>query len=92
MDNVAAVKWLVVCRQGTSMKAAEIWASHDGTTGADAVDTDDTEYARIKKNAAISGFDITVDLSGVAAAQVMRLQVTSTASADWQATRVPVNF
>lgn len=92
VDNVAAVKWLVVCRQGTSMKSVEIWASHDGTTGADAVDTDDTEYASIKKNAPITGFDVTVDLSGVAAAQVMRLQVTSTASADWQATRVPVNF
>jgi hypothetical protein len=92
VDVVAAVKWLVVCRQGTAMKALEIWASHDGTTGADAVDTDDTEYARIKKNAAIAGFSVAVDLSGAGAAQVMRLQVTSTAAADWQATRVPVNF
>lgn len=92
VDNVAAVKWFVICRQGTSFKASEIWAAHDGTTGADAVDTDDTEYATVKKNAAISGFDITVDLTGAAGSQVMRLQVTSTASADWHATRIPVNF
>ncbi len=93
VDDVASVQWLVVSRQGSSMNSRIIHASHDGiVAGADAVAVDDTAFAKIKKNAVISGLDVSIDLSGAGAAQVMRLQVTTTAAADWQATRIPVNF
>lgn len=92
VDTVAAVKWLVTCRQGTSMNSRIVWASHDGTSGADAVDTDETVYAKIKKNAAIAGIAVTIDLSGAGVAQVMRLRVATSGAADWHATRMPVNF
>lgn len=92
VDAVASVQWLVTVRQGSSMESALIWVSHDGTTGGDAVDTDHTDFGSLDLNSSISGFDIDVDLSGAGAAQVMRLQVTTTASADWQATRIPVLF
>ncbi|MEE8113271.1 MAG: hypothetical protein V3T23_02840 [Nitrososphaerales archaeon] len=92
VDSVASVQWLVTARQGTSMNSRVVWASHDGTTGSDAVDTDHTEFAKIKKNAVIAGLTVDVDLSGAGAAQVMRLRVATTAAADWHATRMPVNF
>lgn len=92
VDAVASVQWLVTARQGTSMNSRIVWASHDGTTGGDAVDVDHTEFAKIKKNAVIAGLTVDVDLSGAGAAQVMRLRVATTAAADWHATRMPVNF
>jgi hypothetical protein len=93
VDDFAAVKWLVTCRQGASMVSREVWASHDGiVSGADATGADDTEYASIKSGSPISGLAIAVDVSGAGASQVMRLQVTSTGAADWFATRVPVAF
>lgn len=93
VDDVAAVKWLVVCRQGASLRAREVWASHDGiVSGADATDADHTEYASLSLGSAISGLAIDVDVSGAGAAQEMRLRVTSTAAADWQAKRIPIRF
>ncbi len=92
VDVVATVKWLVTIRQGADFVSQEVWVTHDGTTGGDATLTDKTIYAKIKTAGTIAGFDINVTLTGVGAAQAMNLSVTNTASADWFATRVPVNF
>lgn len=92
VDDYAALKWLVCGRQGASMKSVEVFASHDGTTGADATGADQTEYAAVSRGAAITGFNVEVDVDGVGVAQTIRLRVTSTAAADWFATRVPVIF
>lgn len=92
VDNVAVVKWLVTVRQGTAYVAQEVWASHNGDASTDATIVDKTIYAKIKTVGAIAGFDIDVTLTGAGGAQTLDLDVTTTASADWKATRIPVNF
>lgn len=93
VDDVVAVKWYVVIRQGTSLRSREVWAGHDGVdAGADAVAVDETQYASISLNSAIAGLAISVGLSGAAGAQAMNLNVTTTGAADVFSRRVPVNY
>lgn len=93
VDVVATVQWLVTVRQGAVNRTGIIYATHDGTTGADATTVDFTGFANLTGlGVAPIGLAVTVDVSGAAGAQVMRLQVTTTGLADWHATRIPVNF
>jgi len=93
VDTVTAVKWLVNIRQGASMRAREVYAAHDGIdAGADATDADSTQYASLSMGSAIAGLAVSVDVSGAAGAQVMRLNVTTTGAADVFSRRIPINY
>lgn len=93
VDDVTAVKWLVTVRQGDSMAVREIMAGHDGVdAGVDATDVDETQYASLRLNAPIAGLTYAVVLSGVGAAQEMRLNVTTTGASDRFSRRIPVNY
>ncbi len=91
VDDFGVVKWMVIARQGVNIVAEEVFATHDGTTGADAVNADFTRFAHLERGT-IAGQAITVDLSGVTVAQVMRLQVTATGATDWRAYRLATEF
>lgn len=96
VDTVAAAKWIVHVQGNQAGDAAnkqvvEILATHDGTTAADATDTDYNVYAKLRMGN-ITGLSFSVDVSGTGAAQVMRLRVTSTMSVDVRATREVIEF
>jgi hypothetical protein len=97
VDTVAAAKWVVHAQGNQAGDAAnkvvvEILATHNGTGSADATDTDFNVYAKLKMGAAITGLSFAVDVSGVGAAQFMRLRVTSTMSVDVRAIREVIAF
>jgi hypothetical protein len=79
VDNYAAVKWYLYARDTANparSKAFEIYAVHNGTPSADATQSDDTVYSKLKIGA---NFNITVaiDLNGSGASQSMRLRISS---------------
>ena len=79
VDNVQSCKWLVVAFEDATpanKQAIEVYAVHNGTAGADANASDDTQYAKLKLGA---NFDLSlsVDLNGTGAAQTMRLRAAS---------------
>jgi hypothetical protein len=91
VDDVEAVKWVVYCAGSgggdlTKKQVVEILATHDGSSGSDATATDYNVYAKLKMGT-IPGLEFSVDVSGVGAAQAMRLRVTSTMSVNVQAIR-----
>lgn len=91
VDSVAAAKWIVHVQgnapgDAANKVVAEIMATHDGTPSADATDTDYSVYAKLKMGN-ITGLAFDVDVTGVGAAQTMRLRVTSTMSVDVKAIR-----
>lgn len=80
VDEVANVHWLVTIENAATpanKKHFEIFAGHNGTTVTDADDVDDTIFARLRHGASFNN-NITVDLNGVGAAQVMGLRISST--------------
>ena len=95
VDNICAVKWYVYARETANperVKAYEVWATHNGTPSADATQSDDTVYAKLKIG---SNFDVnlSVDVNGTGAGQTMRLRVSSSsAGVDVRATREAVSF
>jgi hypothetical protein len=79
VDSAAAVKWYVYARRTASparVQALEVWATHDGTSSADATSIDETVYAKLKIGASFN-LQVDLDLNGTGAAQTMRLRVTS---------------
>jgi hypothetical protein len=96
VDTVAASKWVVHVQGNQAGDAAnktvvEILATHNGTDAADATDTDFNVYAKLKMGT-INGLTFNVDVSGVGAAQQMRLRVTSTMACDVRAIREVIAF
>jgi len=98
-DVTAAVKWMVYVQGNLVGDAAkkfciEVFATHDGhnvSGGADATQADDTQYAKLKVGN-LSGLDISIDVSGAGAAQVMNLKVVSTDAVDVRAVREVIDF
>lgn len=91
VDDVEVAKWIVYCAGSgggdlDKKTVVEILATHDGTSGADATATDYNVYAKLRMGT-ITGLSFAVDVSGVGAAQVMRLRVTSTMAVNVQAIR-----
>ncbi|RKZ91675.1 MAG: hypothetical protein DRQ40_09570 [Gammaproteobacteria bacterium] len=79
VDDVLASEWEIhVFEEATpaNVKAVKIWATHDGSAAADAVNVDDTSYAKLRLGANFN-VDLLVTLTGAAGAQVMQLSVTS---------------
>lgn len=80
VDEVANAMWLVTVENAGSpanKKHFEVFAGHDGHAAADAVNTDDTLFARLRQGSNFN-VDISVTLNGTGAAQQMCLTVEST--------------
>jgi len=92
IDEVAGVTWDVIIRQGNKMRGFFIHSSHDGTTVADATDTDAGSNLSLKQNGNIVGLDVDVIVSGTGATQEMQLVVSATSAVNVYATRTDVNF
>ena len=90
VDNVKAVRWLVHVQQGTKVKTFEVDATHDGTAGSDATDSDFTKYARLKMNGNIGGLKVKVVVAGTAGAQTMGLTVEANAAVVVSTSRLSV--
>ncbi len=90
VDDVKMVRWMVHVQQGNKVTTYEVDATHDGTAGADATDTDCTKYARLKMNGNISGLKIRCAVTGSGATQKMELRVQANSAVDVSTTRVQV--
>lgn len=91
VDDIELVKWLVTAVETASgdKEAFEVLALHDGTAAADATAADYNIYGKLRFGN-ITGYDIDVVVSGVGAAQEMRLLVESTGAVDVHAVRLSV--
>ena len=80
VDEILVAEWTVHAR--SAVTASNIWtgkilAIHDGTSGLDATAVDYNTFAILKTGSAIPALNFECDLSGVGAAQVMRLRASS---------------
>lgn len=93
VDSVLACEWEVHMREDASpanVKVEKVIALHDGTSGADAVNVDDSVFAKLRIGSNFNA-DISVDLNGTGAGQTMRLRVSSsTAGVTFTARRTTV--
>jgi len=92
VDSVYACKWLVQAELESNpnqKRAWELWSMHDGTASADAVNTDETKYARLRLGSFFN-CNVGVDLNGVGAAQKMRLRVSASSAVTVRARRIEV--
>lgn len=93
VDDIKMAKWLVhAFEQATpaNIKSMEVLAVHNGTAAADATAVDNSVSGVLKLGANFN-LDIAVDLSGIGAAQVMRLRAqSSTAGVTVTARRLEV--
>ncbi len=91
VDDAFVVMWLVYAQSvGTPANtyASRVMAVHDGSVGTDAVNMDYTISASLYPNTLPTDLTFTVDLSGAAGSQVMRLRCSSTDSVNVRATRM----
>lgn len=80
VDEVANVEWLITIENAATpanKRHLIFFAGHDGSAAADAVNVDDTEFAKLKQGANFN-YNISAVLNGTAGAQEMRLSVSST--------------
>jgi hypothetical protein len=80
VDDVLAVEYDVVISlfdDETQRVALKIYAVHDGTPSADAVNIDDVVFSKLKFGAAFN-YTLSMGLSGAGAAQKMELKIAST--------------
>lgn len=93
VDDIKAAKWIVHAFEEATpanIKSLEVMAVHNGTAAADATSVDNSVSAILKLGANFN-LEISVDLSGAGAAQVMRLRAqSSTAGVTVTARRVEV--
>lgn len=90
----SAARWLVVASLDSNpaqKKAFEVFALHDGTLVADATTTDETVYGKLKVGSSFT-VNLSTDVNGVAAAQVMRLRVQAPAAVSVKVTRLETNI
>jgi hypothetical protein len=95
IDDIQTSKWFVtVFDEGdpTQKESVEVYATHDGTAGADATEVDWSVSSKLRLNGAILGLKFDVVLSGTGAAQTMGLQITSTDTTTVNATRIDVEI
>ena len=94
VDEVQSVEWIVSASLDSAparVQSQHITAIHDGTPSADAVSIDPTVYGKVKLGAAFT-VNYTIDLSGVGAAQVLRLRVDAPAAVSVRAYRNETRF
>ncbi len=71
-DSYQGASWEVTLVKGTARRKVKVWAVHDGTSGADATAAQYTEAGA--DDLGTVDVVLSVDVSGVGAAQVMRLR------------------
>ena len=89
-----AAKWHLVASLDSNparKKSVEILAFHDGTAVLDATTSKENEYSKMTLGANFT-VNINTDLTGVGAAQVMRLRVDAPASVTISVTRLEVDL
>ena len=93
VDSVLACEWEVHIREDASpanVKVQKVIAIHDGTDSADAVNVDDSVFAKLRIGSNFNA-TVSVDLDGVGPAQTMRLRVaSSTAGVTFTARRTTI--
>lgn len=93
VDDVLASEWevhMVEDANPTRVQVRKLFVTHDGHSGADAANLDDSVHTKLKLGADFNAVLI-VDLNGVGAAQVMRLRVSSsTAGVTFTARRTDI--
>lgn len=92
VDDFESAKWFVTCSlvsDRSNKRSYELFAMHNGHVGADASAVDGAPYNKLKLGAEFT-HSISVDVSGIGAAQVMRLRVSASAAVDFKATRLSV--
>lgn len=80
VDDVSSVLWMVTIENAAApvnKRHIIVHAGHDGHAAADAVNSDDTEFAKLKQGSNFN-YTVSVILNGAAGAQEMRLSVAST--------------
>lgn len=81
VDDVLACEWELHVRHDSTpanVRAVKIWATHDGTVSADAVNVDDTAYGKLKLGGNFT-YSYSVELNGTGASQTMRIMVAGSA-------------
>lgn len=91
VDDLGSAMWIVTARQGANVSSLIVFATHDGQALVDATQVDDTQYALLDTGT-ITGFDVTVTLTGAAATQAMTLTGTATGATDWSVHRIGTAF
>jgi len=79
VDDVLGAEWEVHMREDASpakVKMEKITATHNGHSGADATDKDDSVHTKLMVGAGFSAV-LSIDLDGAGASQKMRLRVSS---------------
>lgn len=92
-DATQVAKWFVTAHlvsDPTRVKAFEVYAVHNGHSGADASATDFNVASKLSIGTSFN-VDIDVVLSGAGAAQAMNLEVTASAAVNVKATRLNVD-
>lgn len=89
-DRACVVHWVVYARNGVNVRSWTVTATHDGSEVAGASNTDRAIRARLR----IGTLDasVSVSLTGTFPNQTIDLDVTSTPTVDWRATRTIVKF
>jgi len=84
VDDAVVVKWIVRVLDTVTgdVYSAEVLASHDGTSTADAVSADYTEYAELELGNEVAGINFNVTLTGTGTGQAMNLVHNSTNACD----------
>lgn len=93
VDSYQGARWWVVASLDSNparKQGFEVFAIHDGTPSADAAGTDHTVYGKLKLGSNFN-VDLSIDLNGTGAGQVMRLRATAAAGISLKATRLEVN-
>jgi len=93
VDSVLACTWQVRVNEAATqnVKAYDVFASHDGTAGADAVSVDDNK-SKILKIGSSFNESVQVILVGSGAGQTMELQFNSTDTIDVNVKRIETLF
>ncbi|OQB05787.1 MAG: hypothetical protein BWY19_00812 [bacterium ADurb.Bin212] len=79
VDDVKAVHWKIHVFEDANparIKSMEVFATHNGTSVADATQADDTVYAQLRIGTNFN-LNISVDINGTGAGQTMRLRASS---------------
>lgn len=92
VDDVRSVEWMFDARQGNKVRSYLVYATHDGTLAADAVDKKWDRFSKQRMNGSISGFDIDVELEGSGPTQKLALKAEAGSAIDVAVRRFEVTW
>lgn len=91
VDTFAYAHYFIRANSGALTQAYHLWATHDGTTGADATTARHTRFG-VLSIGAIAGLTVNSQLSGAGAAQVVEIVVNAGVATDFLIERAAVRF